>query len=83
MPLMPNCPDYTVCEYCRPVPFSCELCTEPSASTKMWRMLGFVDKLLISQQRRCCELLVGCLRIILVFILNGLRIVHTAVKVIR
>ena len=65
MPVMPNYPDYTACECCRPVPFSCELCTEPSVSTEMWRILGFVDKLLISQQRRDCELLVGCLRILL------------------
>ena len=65
MPFMQNYPDSTAREYCRPVPFSCDLCTEPSVSTKMWRIFSFVDKPLILRQRLCCVLLVGCLRILI------------------
>jgi len=41
-------------------------CTEPSVCTKIWRILGSVDKLLISRQRLYFELLVGCLRILII-----------------
>ena len=75
MPLMPNCPDYTVCEYCRPVPFSCELCTEPSVSTKMWRILGFVDKLNITARTLLQVVSSLSQDSSYVFILNGLCIV--------
>ena len=64
---MLNYPNSTLCEYRRLVPISCELRTEPSVSTIMWRILGLVDKLLKSRQRLYCGLLVGCLRILILF----------------
>ena len=72
MHFMPNYPDSTACEHCRPVPFSCELYAESSVYTTMWRILRLVDKLLIS--RRVVSLLSqnSCH----VFYTNGLCIDH-------